>query len=258
MLRTRARASPAGTMTGGRPGSEDSPESPDLAAAAGAPEAASPAPTELDQVVGRALEFQGFLLRRAWGIYYLSWAVALVVLFVVPGTFADALSSATIPEAVLYDALQGAAIVLVIWVTWWAVAQSARAGRLRDTLEGRPLARRWFAQILGVALAITALVVVVGFVNVFAGYLVLDASVGGVVLWLLFQARPWFRPVPPEATLAVVAFAASIGASAAVLVVTRDPRLFASAWLVATGAWAFAGAYALYHAPEEMTGGAHG
>ncbi len=245
-------------MNTGRPGSEHSRESPDLAAAARDPEATPPAPTELDQVVGRALQFQGFLLRRAWGIYYLSWAVALVVLFVVPGTFADELSSATFPEAVLYDALQGAAILLVIWVTWWAVAQSARAGRLRDTLEGRPLARRWFVQVLGVAVAITALVVVVGFVNVFAGFLVLDASVGGVVLWLLFQARPWFRPVPPEATLAVLAFAVSIGASAAALVVTRDPRLFSSAWLVATGAWAFAGAYALYHAPEEMTGGAHG
>ncbi len=245
-------------MNGGRPHSEHSREDPDLVASARHPEAAPPAPTELDQVVGRALQFQGFLLRRAWGIYYLSWAVALVVLFVVPGTFAGELSSATTPEAVLYDALQGAAILLVIWVTWWAVAQSARAGRLRDTLEGRPLARRWLVQILAVALAITALVVVVGLVNVFAGFLVLDASVGGVVLWLLFQARPWFRPVPPEATLAVVAFAASIGASAAVLVVTRNPLLFSSAWLVSVGAWAFAGAYALYHSPEEMTGGADG
>ncbi len=216
------------------------------------------ASTELDRVVGRALEFQGFLLRRAWGIYYLAWAVALVVFFVLPGTLDAELSSATLPEAVLYDALQGAAILLVIWVTWWAVGQSVRAGRLRDTLEGRPLSRRWFAQILGVALAITALVVVVGLVNVFAGYLVLDACVGAAVLWLLFQARPWFRPVPPEATLAIVAFAVSVGASAAALVVTRDPLLFSAGWLVAIACWAFAGGYALYHAPEEMTGGAGG
>ncbi len=242
-------------MRGAFPGPKSSFESPDGPGAVEASGPTPPAPTELDRVVGRALEFQGFLVRRAWGIYYLTWAAALVVFFVVPGALAGDLSSATLPEAVLYDAAQGAAVLLVIWVTWWAVAQSARAGRLRDTLEGRPLSRRWFVQILGVGLAITALVVVVGFVNVFAGFLVLDACVGGVVLWLLFRARPWFRPVPPEATLALVSFAASVAVSAGALVVTRDTLLFSMAWLVATGSWAFAGGYALYHAPEEMTGG---
>lgn len=245
-------------MSGASPSVARGTKSPSEGSAVDASGRDSPTPTELDRVVGRALEFQGFLLRRAWGIYYLAWAVAFVVFFVVPGALASELSSATLPEAVLYDALQGASVLLVVWVTWWAVGQSVRAGRLRDTLEGRPLSRRWFAQILGVALAITAVVVIVGLVNVFAGYLVLDACVGAAVLWLLFEARPWFRPIPPEATLAIVAFAASVGASAAALVVSRDPLLFSVGWLVATASWALAGGYALYHAPEEMTGGAGG
>ncbi len=245
-------------MSGAPPSVARGAESPSEGSAVDASGRDPPTPTELDRVVGRALEFQGFLLRRAWGVYYLVWAVALVVFFVVPGTLAGRLTSATLPEAVLYDALQGAAVLLVVWVTWWAVAQSARAGRLRETLEGRPLSSRWLVQILAVSLAITALVVVVGFVNAVAGFLVLDASVGGVVLWLLFQVRAWFRPVPPEATWAVGAFALSAAAAAAVLVLTREPLLFSIAWLVAPGTWAIAGGYALYHAPEEMTGGSGG
>ncbi len=217
-----------------------------------APAGVSP---DLGQVVGRALEFQGFLLRRAWGLYYLVWALALAIFFVVPGALARYLALASLPEAVLYDAVQGAAIVLVLWVTWWAVAQSGRAGRLRDALEGRPRTSRVFLQIVAWGAAITVLVVTVGFVSALAGFLVLDASVGGIVLWLLVQARRWFRPVPPEATLAVAAFAVSVASSAVVLVLTRQPVLFAGCWLLATACWAFAGAYGLFRAPEEMTRG---
>jgi hypothetical protein len=214
-----------------------------------------PSPAELNRVVQRALEFQGYLLRRAWALYYLTWAVVLTVLFVVPGVLAGPLASPTTVEIVLYNTLQAAAIVAAIWATWWAVAQSARTGRLRDTLEGRALSRRWFLQILAWAVAITVLVVAVGFVSAFAGLLVLDATLGGIVLWLLIQVRPWFQPVPLEATIAVGSYAVSVGGSAIALVLTHNQLVFSAGWIIAPLAWAFAGVYALYHAPEELTRG---
>jgi hypothetical protein len=210
---------------------------------------------ELNQVVQRALEFQGYLLRRTWGLYYLIWAVVLSVFFVVPGALAGALATPTPIEVVLYDALQGGAIAVAVCATWWAVAQSARTGQLRNTLEGRALSRRWFLQSLAWGAAITVLVVTVGFISTFAGLLVLDASLGGVVLWLLLQVRPWFHPVPLEATIAAGAYALSIGGSAAALVLTHSQLLFSEAWILAPLVWAFAGVYALYHAPEELTRG---
>jgi hypothetical protein len=214
-----------------------------------------PSAAELNRVVQRALEFQGYRLRRAWALYYLIWAPVLIVLFVVPGVLAGPLASPTTVEVVLYDALQAVAIVAAIWATWWSVAQAARTGRLRDTLEGRALSRRWFLQILAWGIAITALVVTVGFVSLFAGLLVLDASLGGIVLWLLVQVRPWFHPVPLEATVAVGSYAVSVGSSAVALVLTHSQFLFSAGWTVAPLAWAFAGVYALYHAPEELTRG---
>jgi hypothetical protein len=219
------------------------------------PAAEPPSGDELNRVVQRALEFQGYLLRRAWALYYLVWAVVLTVLFVVPGVLLGPLASATAAEIVLYDALQAAAIVGAIWATWWAVAQSARTGRLRQTLEGRALSRRWFLQILAWGVAITVLVVTVGFVSLFAGLLVLDASLGGIVLWLLIQVRPWFDPVPFEATIAAGSYAVSVGAAAVALVLSHDQLLFSAAWIIAPVAWAFAGVFALYHAPEELTRG---
>jgi hypothetical protein len=221
----------------------------------GRPPAEPPTPTDLHQLVGRALEFQGYLLRRTWGLFYLVWAAVLVVFFVLPGTLAGVLASPTVVEASLYDALQAAAIAVAIWTTWWTVARAARTDRLRDTLAGRALSRRWFLQILGVGLAITAVVVVVGFVSAFAGLLLLDASLGGVLLALLLQVRPSFDPVPPEATLATGSYAVSVVSSAIALVLTHDGFWYSSCWLIAIVVWAFAGVYALYHAPEEMTRG---
>lgn len=223
---------------------------PSPAAAGATPE--PPSPAELGRVVQRALEFQGYRLRRAWAVYYLAWAVVLTVLFVIPGVLAAPLASPTLTEIVLYDALQAAAIAGAIWATWWAVAPAARTGRLRDTLEGRALSRRWFLQIVGWGVAITVLVVTVGVVSSFAGLLVLDASLGGIVLWLLVQVRAWFDPVPREATIAVASYAASVGGSAVALAFTHSPLLFSAAWTFAPVAWAFAGVYALYHAPEEL------
>ncbi len=233
-------------------------ESPALSAPAVGDRLAEGPPTAdtLDRLAGRALVFQAYLLRRAWGVYYAIWSAALVGFFVVPGVLAGPLSHASTAEVVAYYVYLALLIGAAIGATSWAFAQSARAVRLRDTLEGRQLSRRRFLEVLAIGVAITALVVVVSFVSSFAGLLVLDAVLGGVTLWLLIQVRAWFRPVPPEATIAVATYAASVLGSAFTLVLTGEQIVYSACWLVAVGGWAFAGFYALYHAPEEMAGAA--
>jgi hypothetical protein len=234
---------------GGPPRRDEAPRAPS------APEGGTSASTDLEHLVGRALEFEGFLLRRAWGLYYLVWAVVLAIFFVVPGVLAGPLASPSTVEIVLFDAVQAAAIVVAVWSNWWTIGRSARARHMRDALEGRSASRRRLLQVVAIALAITAVVVVVGLVSAFAALLLLDASLGGVILAVLVQVRPWFKPVPPEATLAVVSYAVSVGGSAAVLALTREQLLFSACWLIGVVVWAFAGVYALYRAPEELTRG---
>lgn len=209
-------------------------------------------PEELGRLAGRALVFQAYLLRRAWGVYYLIWSAALIGLFVVPGILTGPLAPTTDIELGLYYAALVGVIALAIWGTSWAFTQSARAEWLRDALEGRRRSRQRFLQILWIGLGITALVSAVSYFSDFAGLLVLDAALGGVVLWVLVQVRSWFHPPPPEATLAIGSYSTSVVSSAVALVLTNDQVLYSVLWLIATVGWAAAGVYALYHAPEEM------
>ena len=208
---------------------------------------------ELDRLAGVALVFQGYLLRRAWGVYYLIWSAALAGFFIIPEVLTGPLAPTTNVELVLYYAFLVAVIGLACWGTSWAFTQSARAARLRDTIEGRAISRRRFLQVLAVGFALAALVFGVSYVSSYAGLLVLDAALGGVVLWLLVQVRAWFRRPPPEAALAVATYATSVVGSAIALVLTNNQGLYAVLWLIATVGWAFSGAYALFHAAEEMT-----
>lgn len=208
---------------------------------------------ELGRLAGRALVFQAYLLRRAWGVYYLIWSAALVGFFVVPGVLTGPLAPTTDLELVLYYGYLAGLIALAIWGTSWAFTQSARAAWLRDTLEGRQRSRQRFFQILWISLAIAAAVFAVSYFSSYAGLLVLDAALGGIILWVLVQVRLWFHPPPPESALAIGSYATSVVGSAVALVLTHDQSLYAVLWLIATLGWAIAGAYALYHAPEEMT-----
>lgn len=210
-------------------------------------------PEELRALADRALLFQGYLLRRAWGVYYLIWSAALIGFFVVPAVLAGPLNAAPLWAIVLYYAYLIALIALAIWATSWAFTQSVRAIRLRDLGEPRREARRRFLQILGIGLAIAALVFAVSFVSSFAGLLVLDVALGGIILAVVFQVRSWFELTPPEGIVAIATFATSIVGSAIALVFTDSQVWFGAVWTIAIVGWGFSGAYALYHAPEEMT-----
>ncbi len=215
-------------------------------------------PEELGRLAGRALVFQAYLLRRAWGVYYLIWSAALVGFFVVPGVLTGPLAPTTDIELVLYYGYLVGVIALAVWGTSWAFSQSARAAWLRDVLEGRRRSRQRFFQILWISLAIAGAVFAVSYFSSYAGLLVLDAALGGIILWVLVQVRLWFHPPPPESALAIGSYATSVLSSALALVLTREQALYSVLWLIATVGWAVAGAYALYHAPEEMTRDAGG
>ena len=208
---------------------------------------------QLGRIADRALVFQNFLLRRTWGVYYLIWSAALTGFFVIPSVLSGPLSNAPAWATVLYYVYLVAVLFLAIWATAWAFAQSSRAVRFRQLREAQDVARRRLLQVLAWGFGIFALVLAVSFLSSFAGLLVLDASLGFIILWVLLQVRAWFSPPPPEADIAVIAYGASVVGSAAVLLLTGSQPLYSDLWLVAIVAWAFCGAYALFHAPEEMT-----
>lgn len=208
----------------------------------------------LGRAAGRALVFQSYLIRRAWGVYYAIWAAALVTFFVFPASVAAAYPSLPPVGELLYYLPIVVVVVLAIWATSWSFGQTFRALRFRQALRSEA-PRHWhFYIVLAVGLAIFALVTWVAFVNSFAGLLVLDACLGVVNLWILVAVRDAFSRVPPEGTIAVGTYAISVVGSAAALLLTHSQSWFGAFWIVAIIGWAFSAVYALYHAAEEMTG----
>ena len=207
----------------------------------------------LSEAASRALVFQNYRIRRAWGIYYAIWSAALVTFLVFPALVAAAYPSLSLLDEVVYYAPILAVVVLSVWGTSWAFGQTFRAQRLRRALRNES-SRHWhFYVFLVVGVGLFALVFVVANLSSFAGLLFLDACLGVINLWILLAVRDAFSRVPPEATIAIGTYSVSIVGSAAALVLTHNQSWFGGFWTIAIVGWAFAAVYALYHAPEEMT-----
>ncbi|HTT72748.1 MAG TPA: hypothetical protein VMG99_01160 [Thermoplasmata archaeon] len=212
-----------------------------------------PGPEMLSHAAERALVFQNFLIRRAWGVYYAIWSAALVTFLVFPALVAAAYPTLSPPGEAAYYGLILLVVLLSVWATSWAFGQTFRALRLRRALRHES-SRHWHLYLfLAVGVGLFALVFLVATLNSFAGLLFLDACLGVVNLWILLSVRDAFPRVPPEGSVAIGTYAVSIVGSATALVLTGNQSWFGGFWLVAIVGWAFAALYALYHAPEEMT-----
>jgi hypothetical protein len=210
----------------------------------------------LGRLADRALTFQNFILRRAFGLYYAIWAAAFVVFILFPVAVSIAYPTLSGWGLAVYYAFIAGILLGAIWATSWAFGQTYRTSRFRDARAHRTTTRSYFGPTLVIGVAIFVLVVAVALLNSFAGLLVLDACLGGVNLWLLFTVRRVFERLPPEGAVAVGTYAISIVGSAVALVLTRSPTDYALLWLVAIAGWTFCGIYALYHASEELASGA--
>ena len=132
----------------------------------------------------------------------------------------------------------------------WRAALDALFGTSRSA-NSRPI----LLLVLG-CIVVAAAVTVTAVLNSFVGLLVLDASLGAILLWVLLAVRRWFGHVPPEGSIALGTYATSILGSAAALVLTHEQTWFGGVWIVAVVGWTFSAVYALYHAPEELELGA--
>jgi hypothetical protein len=218
-----------------------------------APNLVSTGPAEtLGAIADRALTFQGYLLRRAWGVYYAIWAAAIAGFIVVPATFASRIPSFGWPTTVAYYAFLIAVTVVATWATSWTFGQTIRAIRLREARTPRSRPRRRFLLWLGIGFSILALIAIVASENSYAGLLAVDACLGVLNIWILIAVRRTFPRIPAEASVAVGSYAVSVLGSAFALVVTHSQTWFALLWIVAILGWGFSAVYALYHAPEEL------
>jgi hypothetical protein len=212
----------------------------------------SAGPELWDRVAGRALEFQDYLLRRAWGVYYAIWAAGLATFFSYPAWISFVFPSLSAAEALLFYAPILLLIVLAVWATTWSIGQTFRVSRFRSALRREARPHRHFSTALVIGLAIFVVVVAVAYVSSFASLLVLDACLAAINLWNLLRVRDAFSRPPPESAIAIGTYAVSAVGSAVALLLTHSQSWFGAFWAVAVVGWSFCAVYALYHAPEEL------
>jgi hypothetical protein len=206
---------------------------------------------EIGRAAQRALEYQRYLFRRAYGVYYAVWAAALFLL-IPPAPLGTFLGLTGALSSVITVAMDLVILVGAAFATARIFRNVHRSLELRRTLEpgqrgGRP---KYFGAWLGLTYAIVIAADV--FLPTHAQAILFAAliPVPFVIFYLLGLAFPGKRPI--EGVLAVSAYGASAAISLVLSIVGAYPWLPPLAWSVTVAVWLFAAIFSLLRAPDEL------
>ncbi|MDG6991436.1 MAG: hypothetical protein JRM99_08495 [Nitrososphaerota archaeon] len=211
-------------------------------------------PSQLREVGERALTFQRYVYRRAWGAYYAVWSAAFFAFSLGGELPLFALVPAGVswaPYALLYGGVGLGAGVATLWVFRGA----NRAISLRNAIGRHPRTggRRYYALIWVWWLGFYVLAFA-SFTFVPAEALsVLYASLFTVEVFIYFGLKVSFQDRTPfEGRLALVSYGVAVTLSFVASLFTSEPLFFEVVWGVTTATWLFCALLALSRAPEEL------
>ena len=205
---------------------------------------------EMLQIGQRALRFEEYVLRRAWGVYYAVWALAFIMYFSVPSIInivSPSLVSNPYPYFLGYGLVGGSAG----WATYLNFEKVYRTIRLKRALSGgRQVNRRLgFAawSLIGTSFFLLFFVPyrLLGLKGLSVGYLGLIY----VVVWIYTALKRTFTSFPLEGVLAMASLASSCVLSV-YSILEEQYFVEEASWLLTTLVWVFCALYALYHAPD--------
>ena len=200
----------------------------------------------------RALAFDNFVMRRAWGVYYAVWAVA-ITLFV----FISNLISILVPAGLQWIAYPVVYVLIGVLATLSVSSSFSKAGaaiHLRRSLygekqEGR---RNFYFYFLGWLVLISAMVLISIDFQSYVGFIVLTGFLSAIALYVYASLKKHFGRVPAEGRLAVGVFAFSTIGGITAAAITNNPIVYELFWIPTIASWLFAALYTMYKAPEDL------
>jgi hypothetical protein len=204
---------------------------------------------EIGKAAERALEYQRYIFRRTYGIYYSVWAAAMVLLEVTN------LSAAIGLTGNLAAGVELAVSVIVLAAAVGATALIFRDARrtlgLRKALGRRrgSYARYFVGWIVGLYVVIAVADLLVPAYSYAIVYALL-LPVPFVIYFMLGIGFPGGRPV--EGLVALTAFGAAAVINLAISLSGIDSWVVGWVWAAAAVVWFLAAFYALFRAPEEL------
>ncbi len=200
----------------------------------------------------RALAFDRFIMRRAWGVYYAVWALAISLFIFLPWIIVP-----LTPENERWIAFPVAYISVAILATISVSRNFANAQRaidLRRSLGGDSMVskRNAYLYFLG-WFAVIILMVLLSYdyrseieVALFSGLLF------GIDVYVYLMLKRHFVNIPVEGKLAVSFFAISTFGGVIGAILTGNSTVYDLAWIPTIVAWLFAAIYTLYTAHEVL------
>jgi hypothetical protein len=209
---------------------------------------------ELEKIARHALVFQKYVFRRAWGVYYAVWTVAITIFafgYLFPFASLFPASLVWVPYALLYGGVGLVAGVASFWIfaSAWNTLELRRAvGENKEKLRKKYvflIALWWGAMYVAIGVSFT----------LFEGhaFTVLYGALFLIEIFLVFQLRASFPyRMPSEGKIALVSYGFSSSLSLVVSILGFDPVLYTPIWIVTIAAWFYSSLYALRHAPDEL------
>lgn len=198
----------------------------------------------------KALKFQHYILRRAWGLYYAVWSLSFILWMLLPYSV-----SVFYPNAGFYAYLFAYSLpgLVGMVVASWIFGKARRTIELRSLTFGRERRKKLASAInlipwlLFFAIIISALVFSRStFYYVYSGFLV-------IFDYFIYKALKYsFERIPLEGYIAIATFTSSIAITAIALNFTRSYYIINLGWAISVVGWLFSSIYSLYHAPESM------
>lgn len=200
----------------------------------------------------RALAFDKFVMRRAWGVYYAVWALAIsffiflpnVILYLVP------INLTWIVFPVSYMAVG----ILATFGVSRNFSNAEAAINLRKSLDGyKPVSNRnFYFYLLGWSALIALLVVLSVNFQTGIGFILITVALSFIDVYVYSSLKRHFVKVPAEGKLAVGVFAFSTVGSLFGAALTQAQFVYDILWVPTIAAWVFAALYTLYKAPEDL------
>jgi hypothetical protein len=206
---------------------------------------------EIGKAAERALEYQRYIFRRTYGVYYLVWAAAMVLL-----------GSTSVSAVFGLSGDLGAGVELSVNVIVLAAAVGATALIFRDARRTlglrRALGRRrrrggyaryfvgWVVGMYVVIFAVDLLVPAYSYAVVYAALL----PVPFVIYFMLGIAFPQGRPA--EGLIALTTYGAAVTINLVLSLLGIDSWAVGWVWAATAVVWFLASFYALFRAPDEL------
>jgi hypothetical protein len=207
--------------------------------------------SKLEEIGQRALTFQRYIYRRAWGAYYALWAAAFAVF--IGGNFLPLYELAPgalawVPYAVIYGGIGWAAGIGTVLI----FRNAGKAMHLRRLVNHPKVSSKWnLAWLWWVAFYVIA----------FVAFSRFPAQADSILYALLFTVEVYIyywlktsfpQDMPLEGKLALVSYGLFMSFGFLTSFFTADPLVFGVSLGATVVVWVFCALYAFARAPEEL------